>query len=197
MTSKLRSVSVLALTGLFAAHAQGTINFSNAAFDVNAPVFDYDGITPVSGNAYIAQLFAGPFGTGWDSLTPITPTATFGTGLTAGYFFGGSVVIPNVPSGSLAAFQVRVWNSSFATWEAAWTAYLTGDPNPRVGVSEWNGTGFPTTILISPNLGGDPGGPVTMSGLSSFHLYYYIPEPPVTLLALAGAGVLFLRRRHK
>jgi hypothetical protein len=190
---KAKNFTILAVLGFasLTIHAQGTINFSNGAAGVNAPVSNNYENTLVSGSAFIAQLFAGPVGTAWDSLTPITPTATFGTGPTAGYFFGGLVVIPNVPAGSPAAFQVRVWSSNFATWDAAWAAYQQGDLASGIGVSGWNLTGLPTTVFVSPNLGGGPNPPPNLVGLQSFRLL--VPEPSVFLLGLAGVVILSLR----
>ena len=124
-----------------AAFSQGTINFSNGASGVNAPVFGVNSLSSpfkLEGAGYVVQLYAGPVGTSWNSLTSITPTATFGTGLAAGYFFGGIVTVPNVPTGSPAAYQVRVWTANFATWDTAWAAYQSGNPLAGVGVSGWS-----------------------------------------------------------
>jgi len=192
---KLFSLVALTLAS-FGALAQGTINFANAAGGgLNAPDFDTDGTTKLAGAGFIAQLYAGAVGTAWDSLTALTPTAVFATGLNAGYFFGGSVVVTGVPGGSAAAAQVRVWNSAFATWDAAWAAYQAGNPTAKVGVSGWNGTGLPTTTLTtpplrSPGVGLDP----NLVGLTSFHLYS-VPEPSTIALGVLGAAALLLRRR--
>jgi len=195
--TKLLTVSVLALSGFFTAHAQGTINFANGAAGVNAPVYEQNGTTLLVGTGYIAQLFAGPVGTAWDSLTPLTPTATFGTGLNAGYFFGGLVIVPNVPAGSPAVFKVRVWTSNYPNLDAAWAARLAGDPNFRVGIPGWYGLGLPTATLTSSNLGGGANPPPNLVGLSSFALVGPVPEPSVWLLALVGAAGLYLGRRPR
>lgn len=103
-----------------AAFSQGTINFSNGASGVNAPVFGVNSLSSpfkLEGAGYVVQLYAGPV---------------------AGYFFGGIVTIPNVPTGSPAAYQVRVWTANFATWDTAWAAYQSGNPLAGVGVSGWS-----------------------------------------------------------
>ena len=196
MNMKLLPVTVLLLFCIIAAHGQGTINFSNGAAGVNAPILCFDGVTRLAGTGFVVQLFAGPVGTPWDSLTPITPTATFGTDLNAGYFYGGVRTIPNVPTGSPAAFQVRVWTANFPTWDSAWNAYQAGDPTASLGVSGWPGPGLPTSTITSPNLGGGVTPPANLVGLSSFQLYdplagNCIPEPSTLLLALVGSTLEF------
>jgi len=194
---KLFSLVALTLAS-FGALAQGTLNFANGAGGsppVNAPVFDTDGTTKLAGAGFIAQLYAGAVGTAWDSLTAITPTAVFATGLNAGYFFGGAIPVTGVAAGSSAAAQVRVWNSAFATWNAAWAAYQAGNPTAKVGVSGWNGgPALPTTTLTTPALGGGPTPTPNLVGLTSFHLYS-VPEPSTIALGVLGAAALLLRRR--
>jgi|SRR6185295_9154766 len=181
----------------FAAMAQGTVNFSNGAAGVNAVVNDVDGTTKLSGAGFTAGLYAGPSGTIWSSLTLVAPTANFATGASAGYFFGGSHAVPGVPEGSAAAYQVRVWSANFATWDLAWAAYQAGDTTAKIGVSSsaaWNGTGLPSTVGTTPNLGGLSPTP-NLLGLQSFKLFQAVPEPSTIALGLLGAAALLLRRR--
>lgn len=178
------TVTVAATIG---ALAQGTINFSNGASGVNSPIFGTDGTTRLAGAGYIAQLFAGSSAA---SMAPITPTATFGTGGSAGYFFGGSRVIPTVAAGSQAYFQVRVWEASAGTtWAIASTtvgALVGGD---RVSM-----TGALLPTYQSLGLGG-LAPPPNLIGLTSFNLYV-VPEPSTIALGVLGvAGLLFIRRR--
>jgi len=188
-----------ALAAGVSAFSQGQINFSNGAAGVNAPIFDTDGTTKLSGAAFIAQLYAGAAGTAWDSLSAITPTATFGTGASAGYLTsvlgGGFRTIGIVPVGSQAAFQFRVWSANFATWDAAWAAYQGGDLTVKVGVNGWAGTGLPSTVLTSTALGGGASTPPNMVGLTSFSLQA-VPEPSTIALGVLGIGALLLRRRN-
>ncbi len=67
----------------FAAYGQGTVQFSNlSAFGtVNAPVYQSDGLTPLSGSQFLAELLAG---TTANNLTSIA-TSGFLTGTAAGF----------------------------------------------------------------------------------------------------------------
>jgi len=198
MKKTLWSVAaVILLEG--SALAQGTINFNNGAAGVNAPISDLDGTTKLAGAGFIAQLFAGAAGTAWNSLAAIAPTATFGTGVSAGYLTsasgGGARAIPNVAAGTPAAFQFRVWSANFATWDAAWAAYQASDPSAKVGVNGWSGAGLPDTVLTSAGLGGGTITPPNMVGLTSFQLHNAVPEPSTIALGVLGIGALLLRRR--
>jgi len=192
----MRASAAILATHLLSAlvvFAQGTINFSNGAAGVNAPAFDVDGTTRLSGSAFTAGLYAGPSGTIWSSLALVPSTATFATGASAGYFFGGSHTIPGVPEGSVAAYQVRIWSSNFATWDLAWAAYQSGDPTAKVTVSWWNGSGLPATVGTTPPLGGLSPTP-NLVGLQPMSMFL-VPEPSSLLLGLIGVVALVLRRR--
>jgi hypothetical protein len=192
---KLLLLAVLLVAG-YGALAQGTVNFSNGAAGVNAPVRDVLGGPLLAGSGFTAGLYAGPSGTIWSSLTLAAPTSAFATGASAGYFFGGSHVVAGVAEGGQAAYQVRVWSSNFATWDLAWAAYQAGDASAKVGVSSstaWTGTGLPTVVGTTPNLGG-LSAPPNLLGLQSFQLYA-VPEPSAIALGLLGAAALLLRRR--
>jgi Ca-activated chloride channel homolog len=87
----------------------GTIVFANreVACGLNAPVYDLDGVTPVVGDEYVVELWAGP------SAATMQPIATTGFRASCGYFGPGSqpVSIPTVEAGSVAHVQVRVWDT--------------------------------------------------------------------------------------
>jgi len=181
-------ILTVTMAATIGALAQGTINFSNGASGVNSPIFGSDGTTRLAGTGYIAQLWAGSSAA---SMAPITPTATFGTGGSAGYFFGGSRTIPTVAQGSQAYFQVRVWEASAgATWAVASAtigAHVGGDTTGRLGpiIGPYQ----------SPALGGGPTPPPNLLGFQSFSLYT-VPEPSTIALGVLGlAGLLFIRRR--
>lgn len=73
-----------------------------------APVFSINGITPVAGTNFVAQLY---LGSTLALLRPVgTPSAFSGSGPLAGYFRSALVTSPTVPSGSTAFAQVRVWD---------------------------------------------------------------------------------------
>jgi hypothetical protein len=163
------------------AFGQGTINFANAGAGVNARLFGTDGITPLAGTSYIAQLWAGSSAS---SVSPIVPTATFGTGANAGYFFGGSRAIPTVGQGSPAYAQLRVWEGSVPSW-----AIAINTPGCLVGWSD---------VFQTPYLGGGAQPPPNLIGLRTVPFHWIIvPEPSAILLGFLGvAGLLVLRRRR-
>jgi hypothetical protein len=87
----------------------GSIDFRNRAFGNptrDAPVFDIDGFTRLSGSNYVAQLYAGPSA---EAIRPAGNPSPFRTGTVAGYFVAQIVTIPNVAPADIAFSQVRVW----------------------------------------------------------------------------------------
>ena len=181
MKKILTAVAVLFVS--LGALAQGTINFSNGAAGVNAQIRDASGAF-AAGTGFVAQLWAGATAS---SLAPITPTATFATGASAGYFFGGSRTIPGVATGSPAFIQVRVWSANFADWATAFGAYNSGNPSAQIG-------GDLVPAWASPNLGGGATPPANMIGMQAFQLRQ-VPEPSTIALAALGAAALLFRRR--
>lgn len=153
-------------------HAQGTVIFANYVWGVlDAPVFEADYVTRVAGPEYIAQLYAGPDSS---SLAPVGPPVPFLSGAGAGYFLGGTRVIPTVAPGNVAAVQVRYFRTRALSGDIA----LTG-----VSLVTTGGGGSPPTL------------PANLVGLTS--VAFPEPEPPTTLLALLAAGLLFqFRRSH-
>ncbi len=100
------------------AQAQGTVNFSNRfiADSIDAPVTDTDGVTRLSGDAFLAQLYAGPSSA---SLAPVGPPIPFRTGTAAGYIdvvnHDSMRFIPTVAPGAKASVQMRVWAKAQGT----------------------------------------------------------------------------------
>lgn len=160
------------------ASAQGTVNFANIVLSggtriVDAPVFEIDGTTRMSGPGFQAQLFAGPDA---GHMTAIGPSTGFLTGAGAGYFIGGTRIIDSVLPGENATVQVGFWATfSGATYESAW----------------YKGRG-PHLIVATGGAGSPPSLPANLIGLQSFSL---VPEPsPLLLGVLAGTSLLFVRR---
>jgi hypothetical protein len=74
-----------------------------------APVFDIDGQTRLSGEQYVAQLYAGPT---LETIRPAGEPTPFRTGLSAGFFVRQLVTLANVAPGEIAFAQVRAWEAS-------------------------------------------------------------------------------------
>jgi hypothetical protein len=156
--------------------AQGQFNFSNLAGGVDAPFFDCDALTRLSGTAYWVQPYAG---SQVDSLTPVGTAVSFGTGMDAGYFFGGIQGIPTTAPGSSILLQARVWSAPFMTWEAAYGAQKAGDPSAR---ADWSN-------IIALELGGGAVPIPNLVGLQSLALAC-VPEPGLIHLGLLAALAL-------
>lgn len=117
------------------------------------------------------------------SLTALTGTAGTSTVL-AGRIANTVFNVPSAPNGQTAFFQIRAWDSSFASFAAAQGAgALTGASD----VFSAN------TSLQNP--GDPPPTPVSLAGrYAGFAVV--VPEPSTIALGLIGAGsLLFLRRK--
>jgi len=167
-----------------AALAQGTVNFASyvPASGLNVKVFDTDGLTPLTGPNYVAQLYAGTSAT---SLSPVGSAVAFGTAARAGYIIGGgAVTIPTIAGGATATIELKAWDSTKGTsWELAQSA------GSAVGAS----TAF--TVVLGGG-GVPPGPPADLVGLTTFSLVA-VPEPSTIALGFLGGAALLLRRRNK
>lgn len=140
----------------------GLILFKNHGFLVdyktnNAPVFDLDGITPLSGSQFVAQLYAGPT---LDALRPACQPTPFQSGPNAGYFVPHTITLASVMPGSNAVLQVCAWDANYGTsYEQA--RALGG----RVGKSG----------VFQVLAGGGTLPPQPLQGLQSFNLQAGLP----------------------
>jgi len=174
-------VSLFVLSNIVA-YSQGTIWFLNRVTGtpgVVEPVYYIDGMTPLSGSGFLAQLYAGPIPA---TLEPIGDPMSFRTGVGAGYFqVGGFIdptrVIPTVGIGEIAWIEVRAWEvATGPTWESAWIR----------GASP----------MFSQVTGGvPPNFPTVMVGLRSFSLQV-VPEPSVIAFLFLG-GLLLASKRWR
>jgi len=168
------------------AMAQGTILFNNGTPNGTAPVLGVDG-SPLPNTGYLAQLWAGPSA---DSLAPIGATAGF---VGNGIFLGQGRTVDTVAPGDTAYFSVRVWNDAFASWDAAYAAFGSGDASAEIG---WSNGG--DVLTITTGGGGVPAAPpadMVVAGLTGFQLQV-VPEPSTIALGLL-AGLAFIIRRRK
>ena len=94
-------------------HGQGELNFRTVD-----PIFDVDAATLLAGDAFLAQLYAGPTEI---SLAAIGSPLPFATGAKAGYVTStGLIIVPGTQPGNVVAVQVRAWHASDGpSYEAA------------------------------------------------------------------------------
>ena len=104
-------VTLVVAAFCWVSYGQGTVAFSNRSFPgggVNAPVYQFDGVTLLSGPQFMAELLAGPSA---DNLAFVAATG-FLTDTGAGYFNGGTPSISTVFPRDTAWVQVDVWNTA-------------------------------------------------------------------------------------
>jgi hypothetical protein len=179
--------TLVCLLAVVAAYAQGTVNFANiVGTTLNQPITLADGTTRLDGPTFMAELLGGASA---GSLVPIA-TVGFNPGGGAGYFLGGTQIIPGVPGGEVAFIQVRAWNTAAGANYAAAFAAGTGGMENAYGIS----TVF-SVATGNPNAS-PPGTPAALVGLQSFSLNP-IPEPSTFVLAGLGFASLLLFRRRK
>jgi hypothetical protein len=104
----ISDVAVLTVSNVVVA---GTVVFANRGGGVDAPVFDVDGVTRITGQNLRAELLAGPT-VGAMKLAGADVGFTYPL---PGYFSGGTRGIPNVAAGQSAYVQVRVWDRDHGT----------------------------------------------------------------------------------
>ncbi|MGC8988920.1 MAG: immunoglobulin domain-containing protein, partial [Verrucomicrobiia bacterium] len=152
------------------AEVGGTVNFNNIAAPsgVDAPIYDSDGVTKLSGAAFLAQLYAGKAA---DQLVPVGPAVPFETGVAVGYVCQRftSRVIPFVAPGEPVFVQMRVWETAFgATYE---TAVLAGG---KTGASD-------VLNVVTGGAGSPPSLPADLAGLKSFSVKREAVPPTVVI----------------
>jgi len=192
MNPLMRFVTKFSMTLLIAcssltAHPQGTVLFDNINVGApNAPVFESDGVTKLSGPQFTAELFAGPSA---NSLAFIAMTG-FLTGNGAGYFLGGTQTINSVIPGTIAWVQVDVWNT--ASGSSFGQAQNSGLAN-----SWWQSPVFSVVTGNQFTFGGGFTPPALLSGLGTSPVFLNsVPEPStVTLIGLGLAAVFRLVHR--
>jgi hypothetical protein len=168
-------------------HAQGTVWFQNldSQRGIDAPVFESDGVTKLSGAQFIAELLGGPSTATLASLA----TTSFLQGPAAGYYNGGIHGLPSVAGGALGWVQVRVW--SMSSGASFLEAQASGLPN-----SWWQSSVF---SVVTGTTGSNPTFPGALTGLGTSPVYLNsVPEP--STLAVAGLGVIMLlasQRRNR
>jgi len=183
---KLASVALGFLIA-FSASAQGVFNLSNGTPTVDAPIRNaagaFIGTTGFWIQAYTAASVSSTQTADPSSLTPLgSPFRA--SDLAAGYFFNGTTAISGIIADAYATVQIRAWSDGGGTLNSYSAAAAT--PGAQIGASN----------LVNIQLAGGTGQPRDLTGLSSINLTIVpVPEPGVIALAIAGAGMLFFRRR--
>ncbi len=184
---KALTLSVI-LTGLcfMASFGQGTLEFQNVnvAAGVNAPVYESDGLTKLSGPQFMAELLVGIGSTNLDPLA----TTGFLTGNGAGYFFGPYQTVPGTSPGLRVFAQVEVWNTASGVSFSQAKASGLGD-------SWWASSIF--NVTLGGNTGAPPIPPAALTGLGNSPVYLNaVPEPSALGLAGLAAAIVLSRRVH-
>ncbi len=193
----------LAITGIaVGAFAQGSILFQNTSgpgsekyiygVDSSNPTSDVLGGTREKvGAGYSAQLFYGATGASEADLKAIDFVTTFKTGALAGLLNGNSkLVVPGLLGGTKIVLQLRVWDSSVASWA---DVVRSANDNKARGKSAMIAN-YELSGVDADNAPRVGSGNFAKSGLTSFGLYI-VPEPSVIALGALGLGALVLRRR--
>ncbi len=171
------------LLHLFAPNALGggTINFNNRVLiaGVDAPVFEADGVTRLSGDNYRAKLYAGVDPA---NLEPGWLTSLFRTGTGAGYILSpDTIYFPNIIGGAKCYVQMRVWDVNMgSSYEAASAAKGSVGSSKIIQVIAGNPDGTPPTV------------PADLVGLESFHVSagpFEVQVSPSEHFAFAGQTV--------
>jgi hypothetical protein len=170
------AVSPSALVEVHPVAPGGLVVFNNFVplAGVDAPVFDADGTTRLAGEAYLAQLYAGPTA---ETLVPAGGALPFQTGPASGYVAltpsGNVVTLMAVPPGGVAFVQMRAWEAAGgSSFEQAMTA------GAKTGVSG---------VIQVVTGGAPPQFPADLAGLASFSIRNEA-VPPVVVITSPVAG---------
>ncbi|MGH7971662.1 MAG: leucine-rich repeat domain-containing protein, partial [Limisphaerales bacterium] len=160
-----------------ATHAQGTVTFANLGDGLNQPIYLSDWTTKVSGPGYTAELLAG---TSAANLQSVATTGFLPSAL--GYFDGGVVTIPDIPAGSPAFFEIRVWSMASGPSYAA--AQVANIPNTY---------GASSLFVVTLGGGNSPATLSTFQGLGLWgwpeplQFYYTTNDDTITITGSTGA----------
>ncbi len=171
---------VLGLVTASGALAQGTFNLVNGSPSVDAAISDSQGaLIPDTGFWIQAFTAAGP-GAAAGSLTALGTPFRSEVG-DPGYFYNGVTSIPGLAGGTTASVQIRAWSDDQNSYAAAVS-------NPG---SQWGASNVVDVDLVSGTALNKE-----LVGLNAFQLTLNpVPEPSVIMLGLAGAGLLWARRK--
>ena len=151
------------------------------------PITGPDGVTPLDGDAYAVQPYAGPSP---DSLLPEGVPVPFRTGINAGYFPAQYIALTRVPPGYTAWLQTRIWETAFGdTYE---DALANGGWCQVSGITSviTGGAGSPPTTPANYTVGGGFTAQqhLAIVGTVSDHLLFEGESTSLTLAVNGPAG---------
>ena len=185
MKKLLFTLPLLALTNL-AVHGQGYIYFANYDQGLTVEKRISDEVTgDYVTSSFQAQLFVGPNGSLASVLSSVDSPVQFVDSPpgSEGEFVGYDMPLAGFNPGDTVTLEVRVWPTTYATWNQAYIAALS-DANIHVGRS-----GAFTLVL------GTLVSPTEMVTYMPLFTVGIIPEPSTMWLGGLGLGMMFLRRR--
>lgn len=141
---------------MYFANRQNQLGLTNYA-----PVYDVDGIMPLAGSDYMAQLYVAAEA---EALHAVGQPQPFLSGFQAGYIYPVLITLPNIGSGVTIQAQMRVWNSQRGS------SYEE--------VQAWGGRIGASSILTVTTAGVSNTSPAggLLLGLQSFALHNGLPE---------------------
>lgn len=115
-SSSLLTLVLPLILAATSAVGQGVISFSNLDVlrGINAPFYDVDGTTRLSGDGFRAALYAGPPGAPPTAFVALGTPQPFRTGNFAGYWTPANVAVL-LPSPGPILVQVRFWDTQGGT----------------------------------------------------------------------------------
>lgn len=203
-----KTLAVLGIVAVAAgAFAQGKVNFVNDSDRLVTWTTETAKLKPAdvalagqavpANSTFKAALY---YNTSGGSASPVAESALVAFGTTTllstspGFITGGSATLSSpvaVPAGQFGTFQVRVWEASFATYDAA----FTGGGYTGKSIVFTSLTGSFTPLGINNQAGGASG---SSSGWNPGPVYVsLVPEPSSLALAGLGAAALLIFRRRK
>jgi hypothetical protein len=168
------------------AQADGQINFftfnSNTSF---GQIFEPDNVSPL-GPTFFGQIY-GSTSSDAGAFFSIGMPVTFGgaDGQQLGYVDGGAVSVPGVNPGTTFFYQVRAWDGSFESFDAAVVA------GGVLGSSEVRSRVLGGNLEVE----GDDPQSFNILNTSNFPSFALVPEPSTMVLGLLGGLGLLWRRR--